>query len=182
MRKNLVLSLIIFVSMLMLFNLTTLTVYANDPVQLKAALQQLEILYKDKKISYQDYLTRKTKIEKYLKQKNVSITENKPTNSSSGIIFYDEENKPFALKKEDCDTSNWNKLNKAIKPLGFIAGPGGGYVFNEAKKRYYCNPCIKYAAGPMPKNRQVIEFYEPVKKILFDYAEGASYEYCSFSQ
>lgn len=91
-------------------------------------------------------------------------------------IFFDGENKQFALKEIDCKYANFSVLNSIIQPLGFIANPGGGYVLQD--KKYYCNPCITRVNKSVTIDGNLFEVYKPVETYVYQFAKGASYEWC----
>lgn len=95
-------------------------------------------------------------------------------------IFFDNENKQFAMKETDCKYADFSTLNSIIRPLGFIAGPGGGYVFQD--KKYYCNPCIIRADKTVTIDGNLFEIYKPVEPYVYKFAKGVSYEWCQISQ
>jgi len=91
-------------------------------------------------------------------------------------IFLDNDNKQYALKQEDCKYANFSTLNAVIKPLGFKAGTGGGYVKQD--KKFYCNPCIVRINKTFTIDGNLFQVYKPVEPYVNQFARGVSYEWC----
>lgn len=93
-------------------------------------------------------------------------------------VFFDKEGKQYAKTENDCKMANFAPLNKELASKGFAAGPDGGYV--KTSSSYYCNPCVKYTGKNKPKNfKEISALYKPIEPIVYKYAKGASYEYCT---
>lgn len=165
--------IITFLAILAILSLET-ALFSQAPTKqkLQQVLIRLESLYQSKQISYDDYVSRKNKVNALLKQVNQNGSK-----SSNSKIHFDNAGKPYAFSEADCKYASFPKLNGVIKPKGFYAYPGGG--FSKSDNKYYCIPCIKRlnASGEL-SGEQVDKVYKPVKDIIFDYTNGASYEWC----
>jgi hypothetical protein len=95
----------------------------------------------------------------------------------SGKVRVNNEGKQYAQTAEDCDYANFSKLDSELRNIGFMAGAGGGYV--KTGNVFICSPCVKRLNSNTPLNGNVTDVYESGQSIIYKYANGFSYEYCT---
>lgn len=173
-QKSLYVSLFLFI--FFIFSITNVT-YSQSvtKTQVLQALKQLEKLHTSKRISQQDYVDRKKKlVEIYKNIENKASSMSRSPKVYSGIGGH-----PYALTKEGCNYADFSKLDAVIRPMGFKAGAGGGYIKNK-DLHYYCGPCLKRIDDSKKLSKQQLEkLYQPVVDIIPEYASGYDYEFCT---
>ncbi len=117
---------------------------------------------------------KKSKITKSNPDSGVKTTK---ITGRSRRVMVDSEGKQYAYDPNDCDYANFAKLDAELKKIGFMAGSGGGYV--KFGNVYVCSPCVKRIDSRVPLTGNAADVYEPANSLIYKYASGASYEYCS---
>ncbi len=121
--------------------------------------------------------------KKYRKKNKVTRSEADSGTRSAGMtgrrgrVLVNSEGKQYAHDPDDCAYANFSKLDAELRSIGFTAGAGGGHVRSGGV--YICNPCVKRINSHVPLAGNVADAYGPANSIIFKYADGVSYEYCT---